>query len=42
LERSEGRRRVFSVSVTDPCGLVAAGRVTRVVVDKAGFLAKAR
>ncbi len=42
LERSEGRRVVFSVSVTDACGLVAAGRVTRVVVDRAGFLAKAR
>jgi fluoroacetyl-CoA thioesterase len=42
LERSEGRRLVFSVSVTDRCGLVAAGRVTRVLVDKAGFMAKAR
>jgi predicted thioesterase len=42
LERSEGRRLVFSVSVTDQCGLVAAGRVTRVVVDRATFLARAR
>jgi fluoroacetyl-CoA thioesterase len=42
LERCEGRRVVFSVSVTDHCGLVAAGRVTRVVVDKAAFLARAR
>ena len=42
LERSEGRRLVFSVSVTDDCGLVAAGRVTRVIVDKASFLARAR
>jgi predicted thioesterase len=42
LERAEGRRLVFSVSVTDRCGLVAAGKVTRVLVDKAHFLAKAR
>jgi fluoroacetyl-CoA thioesterase len=42
LERTEGRRLVFSVSVSDHCGLVAAGRVTRVVVDKAHFLEKAR
>lgn len=42
LERTEGRRLVFSVSVIDHCGLVAAGRVTRVVVDKAHFLDKAR
>lgn len=42
LERSEGRRVVFAVSVTDRCGLVAAGRVTRVVVDRVGFMAKAR
>ena len=42
LERTEGRRLVFSVSVTDRCGLIAAGRVTRVVVDKAHFLDKAR
>lgn len=42
LERSEGRRLVFSVSVGDACGLVAAGRVTRVVVAKDHFLGKAR
>lgn len=42
LERTEGRRLVFSVSVTDACGLVAAGRVTRVVVDKTHFIDKAR
>ena len=42
LERTEGRRLVFSVSVSDRCGLVAAGRVTRVVVDKEHFLGKAR
>ena len=42
LERTEGRRLIFSVSVTDACGLVAAGRVTRVVVDKSHFINKAR
>lgn len=42
LERCEGRRLVFNVSVNDPCGLVAAGRVTRVVVDSAEFMEKAR
>ena len=42
LERTEGRRLVFNVSVSDACGLVAAGRVTRVVVDKEHFIDKAR
>lgn len=42
LERAEGRRYVFSVSVTDSCGLVAAGRVSRVVVEMARFVEKAR
>lgn len=42
LERVEGRRLVFTVSATDDAGLVAAGRMTRVVVDKDIFLAKAR
>lgn len=42
LERTEGRRLVFGVSVNDAAGLVAAGRVTRVVVDRARFEAKAR
>ena len=42
LERVEGRRLVFTVSVTDPVGLVGAGRITRVVVDTERFLAKAR
>ena len=42
LDRVEGRRMVFTVSVSDACGLVAAGKVTRVVVDRASFLAKAR
>ncbi len=42
LERSEGKRLVFSVSVTDECGLVAAGKITRVLVDKVHFLERAR
>jgi predicted thioesterase len=41
LERVEGRRLVFSVSVGDSRGLVAAGRVTRVVVETERFLKKA-
>jgi len=42
LERVEGRRLVFTVSVSDDAGLVAAGRMTRVVVETESFLAKAR
>ncbi|HLI24586.1 MAG TPA: hotdog domain-containing protein [Acidimicrobiales bacterium] len=42
LERCEGRRLVFSVSVSDDRGLVAAGKVTRVVVDRDEFLSRAR
>lgn len=42
LERTEGRRLIFAVSVSDACGLVAVGRVTRVVVDRHHFVDKAR
>jgi predicted thioesterase len=42
LERIEGRRLTFSVAVTDGGGLVAAGKVTRVIVDVDHFLSKAR
>ena len=42
LEKVEGRRLTFTVSVTDHGGLVAAGKVTRVVVDTEHFLEKAR
>ena len=42
LERSEGKRVVFSVTVSDKCGLVAAGKVVRVLVDRDGFMEKAR
>ena len=38
LDKVEGRRLTFSVSVTDPRGLIAAGKVTRVVVDRSRFL----
>ncbi len=38
LERVEGRRLVFAVSVSDGRGLVAAGKVTRAVVDRERFL----
>lgn len=42
LERVEGRRLTFTVSVSDERGLVAAGKVTRVVVDLERFLDRAR
>lgn len=38
LEQVEGRRLTFKVSVEDERGLVAAGKVTRVVVDVDRFL----
>lgn len=41
LERVEGRRLTFMVSVHDPRGLVAAGKVTRVVIDVQRFMEKA-
>jgi len=40
LEKVEGRRLTFHVAVHDPGGLVAAGRVTRVLVDVERFLDK--
>jgi predicted thioesterase len=42
LESIEGRRLVFRVSVKYHGGLVAAGRITRVVVERARFLEKAQ
>jgi fluoroacetyl-CoA thioesterase len=42
LERADGKRIVFNVTVTDRCGLVAAGRVVRVLVDTSAFMEKAR
>lgn len=45
LEKVEGRRLVYTLSVVldsgDRGGLVAAGRLTRVVVQRNAFLAKA-
>ena len=41
LETIEGRRLTFRVSVKYRSGLVAAGRITRVVVEEARFLARA-
>lgn len=45
LERVEGRRFVFTLSVTrddsECAGPVAVGRLTRVLVDRDAFLAKA-
>ena len=40
LEKVEGRRLTFVVSASDPKGLVAAGRVTRVLVDLDRFMSK--
>ncbi|MGV3757922.1 MAG: thioesterase family protein, partial [Actinomycetota bacterium] len=42
LEKVEGRRLTFTVTVNDHGGLVAAGKVTRVIVDTEQFLDKAR
>ena len=42
LERVEGRRLIFATTVSDASGLVAAGKVTRVVVDGDRFLDRAR
>ena len=41
LERTEGRRLTFTVSASDTKGLVAAGKVTRVLVEVERFLSKA-
>jgi fluoroacetyl-CoA thioesterase len=42
LEKVEGRRLTFTVSIADERGLIAAGKVTRVVVDRHRFLDKTR
>jgi fluoroacetyl-CoA thioesterase len=42
LERVEGRRLTFTVSVNNERGLVAAGKVTRVLVHRQRFLDKAQ
>src|SRR5947209_19090669 len=38
VERIEGRRIIFAVTVSDDHGLVAAGKITRVVVDRDQFM----
>jgi fluoroacetyl-CoA thioesterase len=40
LEKVAGRKLFFTVSAHDDRGLVAAGKVTRVIVDEATFMAK--
>jgi len=40
LEKVEGRRLTFTVSAREDGRLVAAGKVTRVVVNRDDFLAK--
>ena len=40
LERVEGNRLTFTVAAHDARGLIAAGRVTRVVVNRQRFLDK--
>lgn len=42
LQKVAGRRLTFNVSVSDARGLVAAGKITRVVVDAERFLDKAQ
>ncbi len=42
LDRIEGRRLVFTISVSESAGLVAAGKVVRVVVDRETFLSNVR
>lgn len=42
LEKVEGRRLTFTVSVSDERSLVAAGRIVRISVDEDAFLARAR
>lgn len=42
LEKAEGKRLTFNVTVTDRCGLVAAGKVLRVIVDRGSFTERAR
>jgi fluoroacetyl-CoA thioesterase len=42
LDRREGRRLIFTVSVTDDSGSIGAGEITRVVVDWAQFVELSR
>ncbi len=38
LDKIDGRRLIFTVTVSDSGGLVAAGKITRKLVDRAAFL----
>jgi predicted thioesterase len=40
LDKIDGRRLTFTVSVSDSGGLVAAGKITRALVDRTSFLDK--
>jgi fluoroacetyl-CoA thioesterase len=40
LSKIEGRRLTFNVSASDARGLVAVGKVVRVIVDRDRFMAK--
>ena len=40
LEKIEGRRITFTVTASDSGGLVAAGKVTRVMIDVEKFMSK--
>jgi predicted thioesterase len=42
LEKAEGKRLVFNVTVNDSFGLVAAGKITRMVVKVERFMERAR
>ena len=42
LDRIEGRRLVFTLSVSESAGLVAAGKLIRVIVDREAFLSHVR
>ncbi len=41
LQKVAGRRLTFTVTVTDTRGLVAAGKITRVIVDTDRFMERA-
>lgn len=40
LDKVDGRRLTFTISVSDSGGLVAAGKITRAIVDRERFMDK--
>ena len=40
MPKVDGRRLKFNVSASDSGGLIAAGKITRVIVDVDRFMAK--